>query len=96
MKYSHIIQVSVLGSSICNLNCSYCYLHEQHFCNAYATLNKEIQEAWINGSYIENIQKVFQEINCKTSEVTNFEIWGGEPLILIENLVESRILRRAS
>lgn len=89
MKYSHIAQVSVLGSSICNLNCSYCYLHEQHYSNAYGLLNQEIQQSWIDGTYAQNIRRVFKEIECDPLEVQRFEIWGGEPLIQLENLTKS-------
>ena len=42
---SHIYSLMVLGSSVCNLNCSYCYLENQHKTNAYVLLNKEIQKA---------------------------------------------------
>ena len=42
---SHIQKLMVLGSTVCNLGCSYCYLRNQHKNNAYVLLNKEIQKA---------------------------------------------------
>jgi organic radical activating enzyme len=86
-KCSYFKSIMVLGSSVCNLNCSYCYLEDQHQTNAYVLLNKEIQKAWKNGTYVENIKKVFSELG-DPSTVTDLEIWGGEPLILMDNMIE--------
>lgn len=86
--HSYIKALMVLGSSVCNLQCDYCYLRDQHKSNAYVLLNKEIQEAWKNGSYVENIKKTFNAIEADPKRVTDLEIWGGEPLILINNLIE--------
>lgn len=85
---SHITKLMVLGSSVCNLGCSYCYLHDQHKNNAYVLLNKEIQKAWQNGQYVENIKKVFEELESDPNIITDLEIWGGEPLIIANNLIK--------
>ena len=87
-KFFTINQISVLGSSICDLHCSYCYLHEQHNGDAYKIFNDMIQKNWKDGSYVDNIKKVFKKLECDPTELTRFEIWGGEPLICIHNLVE--------
>lgn len=89
MLYNYINQVALLASSSCNLHCSYCYLHDQHKGNAYSILNNEIQTYWKNGEYFNNIKKVFEAINCSPSTVTHLSFWGGEPLIELENLLNS-------
>lgn len=85
---TYIKSLMVLGSSVCNLNCSYCYLENQHKSNAYVLLNKKIQEAWIDGTYVNNIKNVFNTLECDPQRVTDLEIWGGEPLILTNNLIK--------
>lgn len=85
---SYIKKLMVLGSSVCNLQCNYCFLKDQHKNNAYVLLNKEIQKAWKDGSYVENIKKVFTEIESDPNRVDSLEIWGGEPLIITNNLVK--------
>lgn len=89
MKYKIINQVAVLASSSCNLNCSYCYLHDQHKGDAYNLLDEEIQKAWKDGTYVDNIKKVFKTIGCDPSQVTHFSFWGGEPLIHLDSLLPS-------
>ena len=84
---SYIQKLMVLGSSVCNLECSYCYLHDQHKNNAYVLLNKEIQKAWLNGEYVNNIKKVFKELGSNPNIVTDLEFWGGEPIIVANNLI---------
>lgn len=91
MRYkneSYIRKLMVLGSTVCNLNCSYCYLSNQHRNNSYVLLNKKIQKAWIDGTYVNNIKKVFESIECGPNTVEDIEIWGGEPLIITNNLVK--------
>lgn len=85
---SNITKLMVLGSSVCNLQCDYCYLRDQHKNNAYVLLNKEIQKAWKDGTYVENIKKVFSEIKSPPERIRSLEIWGGEPLIMTNNLIK--------
>ena len=88
MLYSNIIgQISLLGSSICNLQCKYCYLHNKETQEFYHKLNKEVQEGWKNFTYVENIKKVFNKIGANPNKTTRLELWGGEPLIQIENFL---------
>lgn len=86
---NEVQQISILGSSICNLSCSYCYLHNQETKSFYNLLNEEVQEGWKTGSYVSNIKEVFSKINANPLRTTRMEIWGGEPLIQIENLLIS-------
>lgn len=90
MLYSNIIkQVSLLGSSICNLQCKYCYLHNQKTQNFYKILNDEVQNSWINHTYVANIKKVFEKIGANPKKTSRLGLWGGEPLIQIENFLQS-------
>lgn len=84
-----IKQVSLLGSSVCNLQCQYCYLQNKETQEFYNKLNKEVQEGWINGTYVENIKKVFEKIGAYPEKTSRLTLWGGEPLIQIENFLQS-------
>lgn len=90
MLYSNKIeQVSLLGSSICNLQCKYCYLHNQETKEFYHKLNDEVQMGWKNHSYVNNIKRVFEKIGADPNKTSRLELWGGEPLIQIENFLQS-------
>lgn len=86
--YLELSQLQLFASSICNLDCSFCYLQNQHKNNAYALLNKEIQDAWISGNYVNNIKKVFHKLHSDPNLITTLSFWGGEPLILTKNLIK--------
>lgn len=81
-----LTQLQIFASSICNLSCKYCYLQDQHENSAYAILNKEIQQAWLDGSYVINIKKVFDTFNSSPMAMKTLSFWGGEPLIMVKNL----------
>ena len=85
----NIDQLSLLGSSVCNLSCSYCYLHNQETQKFYKICNDEIQNGWKDGSYVDNIRKVYEKISADPTLTTRIELWGGEPLIQIDNLLIS-------
>lgn len=82
-----IQQLSILGSSVCNLSCSYCYLHNTETKSFYKLLNEEVQSGWRDGTYVENIKQVFSKINADPLQTLRMEIWGGEPLIQIDNML---------
>lgn len=90
MLYSNIInQVSLLGSSVCNLSCEYCYLRNRETQKFYKKLNEEIQSSWIDHSYVDNIKKVFKKIQANPNKTMRLTLWGGEPLIQVDNLLQS-------
>ena len=89
LYYDKINQISILGSSICNLSCSYCYLHNRDTQQFYHLLNNEIQSGWIDGTYVENIKQVYKKIKANPLLTTRLEIWGGEPLIQIDNILKT-------
>lgn len=84
-----IRQVSLLGSSLCNLSCQYCYLQNQQTQKFYKLLNDEIQQAWKDHSYVNNIKKVFEKIEADPKKTTRLTLWGGEPLIQINNFLST-------
>ena len=86
---NNLTQLQVLASSICNLNCEYCYLQDNEKNNAYTILNNQIQKAWLDGTYVKNIEKVFNELNSDPNKMETISFWGGEPLIMIKNLLPS-------
>ena len=91
MKYLYrsIKEVALLGSTACDLHCSYCYLKEQHQNDAYAVFNRKIKQAWRSGEYFENVKKLFEELSCDPLDVFNFQLWGGEPLIQLQDVTPS-------
>ena len=84
-----IRQVSLLGSSLCNLSCQYCYLQNQQTQKFYKLLNDEIQQAWKDHSYVNNIKKVFEKIEADPKKTSRLTLWGGEPLIQINNFLST-------
>lgn len=83
-----ITQVSLLGASDCDLSCSYCYLGKN--C-AFRNQDEKIVQAWIDGSYLNNVKKVLEIFNSSPNQVYNFQLWGGEPLLHIEVLQQNQI-----
>lgn len=76
--------VSIITTALCNLNCSFCYLHKN---KAYKEYDKIIQEALLDGSYIENMKQTIKKINEDPKQVVQLELWGGETLLKIENFI---------
>ena len=79
-----IKSVSVISSSLCNLRCSFCYLHKN---KAYPKFDEIVQEAWKNGSYVDNILKVFEKFKIPPSDLEIIQLWGGETLLNIQNVI---------
>ena len=64
-----ITQVSLLGASDCDLGCSYCYLGKN--C-AFRNQDKNIVQAWVDGSYLNNVKKVLEIFNSNPNQIYNF------------------------
>lgn len=73
-----ITAIDLIASSVCNLNCSFCYLNKN---KAYKLFDEEIRKAWIDGSYVNNLKKVFDKIQADPNEVKTLSFWGGEPTL---------------
>lgn len=79
-----IISISVISSSICNLNCSFCYLNKN---KSYKKFNELTRQAWQNGDYVKNLKNTIQALNINVEDVQTFQLWGGETLLTIEDLI---------
>lgn len=53
-KYREMHSLSVISSSVCNLNCSFCYLHKNQ---SYKEFDSLVRQAWQDGSYVDNLLK---------------------------------------
>ena len=58
--------ITVFGSSVCNFNCSFCFLHKN---TAYTSFNALIKEAWENGEYVKNLEKTIRKLKADPLEV---------------------------
>ena len=63
MSKKIIKQLDLMGSSSCDLKCSYCYINKN--CSFF-DYDKIIKKAWENGEYIDTIKKVFIYIAIRT------------------------------
>ena len=76
MKKS-IINVNLLASSICNLNCKYCYVPKvPELKSAHKELNENIK----NGSIIDLLKENFDLTN-----LSSVAFWGAEPTLNLDN-----------
>lgn len=75
--------ITLISSAICNLNCSFCFLHQNQ---AYKEYHKLLDAAWKNKEYLANVEKTLQILQYDSTSTECMEIWGGETLIGIQNL----------
>ena len=86
MAINNIKQLDLIGSSACNLQCSYCYLTKNQ---AFNNQDKIIQNAWKNKEYLNTIKKVFKKIDSDPNILESLQLWGGEPTIHMSLLLPS-------
>lgn len=86
MQNNKVVNISVITSAICNLNCSFCYLHKNQ---AYKEYHKFLQQAWEDGSYVNNIKMVLEKMGNNLSDVEQISFWGGETLIQIDTIAKN-------
>ena len=81
--------ISVLTSSQCNLNCSFCFLHKHEALNKYDQI---IIQAWEEKTYLKNVYNALKILGEDPNQITQVNFWGGETLLHIdliqENLLE--------
>lgn len=70
----------------CNLNCSYCNIAQSKDTSSYTSYLKDSQDSLLNGKYLKNILTAFTKFNQSINNITNLEIWGNEPTLLLKNL----------
>lgn len=83
-KKRKITSISVISSSVCNLKCSFCYLHKNQ---SYKIYDKIIQQAWKDKTYVPNIIRTLEAINANNKDVDTIQLWGGETLLSIKNVI---------
>lgn len=81
-----IDSLTICSSAVCNLNCSFCFLHQN---SSYAKYNKLVQEAWKDGSYLSNVEKIFNKLCLNRDDIHHLQIWGGESLLAIDNVIDN-------
>lgn len=78
-----IKSLTLITSSVCNLDCSYCFLHKNQ---AYKEYDKAIHAAFQNGTYLQNVVNTFKTMNWDCNNIDQLSFWGGETLTHIENI----------
>lgn len=81
MDNEKINSISVITSTICNLNCKFCYLHKN---NSYKEYHKLLTQAWENGDYVNNVKLALMNLNHDLNDIEQVHFWGGETLIQID------------
>lgn len=67
--------ISLISSSKCNLQCSFCYLHKIKACSKFDDI---IVKAFQDGSYIENVHKSLEALDVDPKYIKHLSIWGAE------------------
>lgn len=72
----HVQSIELIFTAACNMRCPYCFIHkqEEHMADA----NKEIQNAIMDGTYSNNVIRVFKDYK---ETMTHLSLWGGEPTL---------------
>lgn len=78
--------ISLLGSSKCNLSCSFCYLGKNPF---YQKYDEKVKKAWETGEYLKTVKKVLKKLDSDPLKVTEVQLWGGEPSLYF-NLIAKK------
>lgn len=77
--------ISLISSTTCNLNCSFCYLHKNQ---SYKDFDKLVRQAWADGSYLDNALKTVERFNSG-EQIEQCQLWGGETLLHIDDVTKN-------
>ena len=86
MQQKNIISISLISSTTCNLNCSFCYLHKNE---SYKLYDKIVREHWANGKYIINAYNTVKAFPADPNNVEVCQLWGGETLLNIDDVTKN-------
>ena len=86
MQQKNIISISLISSTTCNLNCSFCYLHKNE---SYKLYDKIVREHWNNGKYIINAYNTVKAFPADPNNVEVCQLWGGETLLNIDDVTKN-------
>lgn len=78
--------LSVLTSSICNLDCSFCFLNKN---KAFKNYDAIIKQSWQDFSYLNNVEKSLKKLKINFNNVRSISYWGGETLIYINDITKN-------
>ena len=77
--------ISLISSTTCNLDCSFCYLHKNQ---SYKEFDKLVRQAWADGSYLDNALKTVKRFGS-AEEIRQCQLWGGETLLHIDDVTKN-------
>ena len=80
-----INNISLISSTTCNLNCSFCYLHKNQ---SYKEFDKLVRYERADGSYLDNALKTVERFG-PAEGVTQCQLWGGETLLHIDDVTKN-------
>ena len=80
-EMNNISTLVLLASGACNLKCSYCHIHKN---KSLIGIDKEIRDAWADGTYLKTIQEVFSRLGIDSSKIRKLELWGGETTLHLD------------
>lgn len=90
MEKKVIEQLDLMGSSSCDLKCSYCYITKN--CSFF-DYDRKIKEAWKSGNYIQVIKDTFKKLDQDLNNITDLQLWGGEPTLhMVEIATQAKAL----
>lgn len=67
--------VTLVSSCGCNLHCQYCMI-ENSLNGCSAKLQQDTIKALSDGSYLENVKKIFKRLDLDRYIIDNFGFWG--------------------
>lgn len=85
MNNKQIKQLDLMGSSNCDLKCSYCYITKN--CTFF-NYDKVVKQAWETGSYLTTIKDVFKKLDSDPLLLEDLQLWGGEPTLHMKEIAK--------
>ncbi len=77
--------ISLIAAGACNLQCQYCTIDRTRNKNSQKIFNETLK-ALKNNSYLKNINLTLNKLKFPKEEITNIEIWGQEPSMILTSL----------
>lgn len=79
--------ITLVSSCGCNLHCKYCMI-ENSLNGCSAELQQNTIKALSNGSFLNNIKKIFKRLDLDRYIIENFGFWGQEPTLTLHLITE--------
>lgn len=79
--------LTLVSSCGCNLHCKYCMINNSlNDCSA--KLQQDTINALSDGTFLENVKKIFKRLNIDRYQIENFGFWGQEPTLTLHLITE--------